>query len=85
MDREEAKERSRDVERKADQDLVLKLAEAKERQREADRKAEREEAQLARLEEARRYEAAQARQEQSRQAYDAAMLAILGNLGARGP
>ncbi|WAQ87221.1 hypothetical protein PtA15_8A122 [Puccinia triticina] len=86
LDREEAKveaqakERARDAERKADRELVLQLAEAKERQREADRKAEREEAQLARQEDARRYKAAQARQ-----AYDAAMLAILGNLGAREP
>ncbi|WAQ82363.1 hypothetical protein PtA15_2A680 [Puccinia triticina] len=80
FDREEAKERSCDAERKADQELVLQLAEAKEQQREADQKAEREEAQLARQEDARQYEAAQARQ-----AYDAATLAILGNLGARGP
>ncbi|OAV86691.1 hypothetical protein PTTG_00798 [Puccinia triticina 1-1 BBBD Race 1] len=79
----ESKERAREAEIKADREVALAITAANERQRKADRKAEREEAKLERAEDVCRYEAGQALQEQSRQAFQTAMLAVMANLGAK--
>ena len=56
-------------------------AELRATQRDEDRKAERQEAMLLRQDENRRFEAVQAASKKSRQVFEAAMLAVLANMG----